>query len=244
MPQEKRLKLGSPIVESKRKADTSEKIDLVDPRKQEKSKPLSLSTHESIFNVGSTRDNAVKSHRTMRSGLQKEGSGVVFGVPKPGKKQKFMDVSKHYVADGSNITAHDSIKFTRYLIPHPPGSRGWKSNSRSDPKQKQAAETKPQMLKSRKPPVPSLRGLSSKSMDAVSDSENQPRQHNQMEHDSSSGIEDRSERLNKRKIAHTMGGKAAKVENSLPELAEPRRSNRKIQPTSRVCRYYTLMVAM
>ncbi|KAK1435929.1 hypothetical protein QVD17_01702 [Tagetes erecta] len=240
IPQEKRLKLGSPIVESKRKAESSENIDFVHPRKQDESKPLSLSTHESIFNVGSTRDNKVKTQRTMRSGLQKEGSGVIFGVPKPGRKQKFMDVSKHYVADGSNVAAHDSIKFTRYLIPNPPGSRGWKSNPRSDPKQKEAAETKPQMPKSRKPPVPSFRGLSSKStinksnLDAVSDSENQPRHQNQMEHGSSSGIEDRSERLNKRKIVSTMGGKAAKVENSLPELAEPRRSNRKIQPTSRL----------
>ncbi|KAI3821839.1 hypothetical protein L1987_09412 [Smallanthus sonchifolius] len=240
MPQEKRLKVGSPIVESKRKAGSSENIDVVNLRKQEESRPLSLSAHESVFNVGSTRDNKVKTHRTMRIGLQKEGPGVTFGVPRPGKNQKFMDVSKHYVADGSNITAHDSIKFTRYLIPHPPGSRGWKNNSRSDPKEKQAAETKPQMLKSRKPPVPSVRTLSSKStinksrLDPVSDGENQTGQRIQLEHGSSSSIEDKSERLNKRKFTPTTGGKTDKVENSLPELVEPRRSNRKIQPTSRL----------
>ncbi|KAI3687222.1 hypothetical protein L1987_80916 [Smallanthus sonchifolius] len=240
VPQEKRSKVGSPIVESKRNSGSSENIDVVDLRKQEESRPLSLSAHESVFNVGSTRDNKVKTHRTMRSGLQKEGPGVTFGVPRPGKNQKFMDVSKHYVADGSNIMAHDSIKFTRYLIPHPPGSRGWKNNSRSDPKEKQAAETKPQMLKSRKPPIPSVRTLSSKStvnksrLDPVSDGENQTGQRIQMEHGSSSSIVDNSERLNKRKFAPTTGGKTDRVENSLPELVEPRRSNRKIQPTSRL----------
>ncbi|KAD4385024.1 hypothetical protein E3N88_25192 [Mikania micrantha] len=239
MPQEKRFKLGSPIVESKRKAGPSENTDL-DLRKQEESRPLSLSTHDSVFNVGSTRDNKVSSQRTMRRGSQKEGPGVIFGVPKPGKKQKFMDVSKHYVNCGSNITTHDSIKFTRYLIPNPPGSRGWKNNSRSGLKEKQATETKPQMVKSRKPPVPSVRTLFTKStnnkssLDSVSDGENQSGQQTQMEHGSSSGIENKSERLNKRKFTPTASGKTTKIEKSLPEIAEPRRSIRKIQPTSRL----------
>ncbi|KAI7742706.1 hypothetical protein M8C21_020713 [Ambrosia artemisiifolia] len=237
MQQEKRLKLGSPIVEDKRKVGSSENIDLVDPRKQEESRPLSLSTHERVFNVGSTRENKINTSRTMRSGLQKEGPGVTFGVPKPGKNQKFMDVSKHYVADGSNSRTNDSIKFTRYLIPHPPGSRGWKNSSRNDPKEKQVADAKPQMLKSRKPPVPTLRALSSKSttnksnLDSVSDGEHQSGQQIQMEHGSSSSIEDKPERLNKRKFAPT---KAPKVEKSLSEVGEPRRSNRRIQPTSRL----------
>ncbi|KAK9079964.1 hypothetical protein SSX86_001639 [Deinandra increscens subsp. villosa] len=239
MPQEKRLKLGSPIVERKRKAGPSENIDIVDPRKQEESRPLSLSTHESVFNVGCTRDSKVNSHRIMRSGLRKEGSGVIFGVPKPGKKQKFMDVSKHYVAGGYNNTTHDTIKFTRYLIPHPPGSRGWKNNSKSDLKVKQAAETKPQMSKSRKPPIPSVRTTSTKStvnegtLDSVSDGENQPGQQIQMEHESST-IENKSECFNKRKFASITGGKETKVESPLQKLLEPRRSNRKIQPTSRL----------
>ncbi|XP_076909636.1 protein SWOLLEN 1-like [Bidens hawaiensis] len=174
MQQEKRLKLGSPIMDGKRKPGPSENIDVVDPRKQEGSRPLSLSTQESVFNIGSTKDNKISTNRTMRSGLQKEGPRVTFGVPKPGKNKKFMDVSRHYVADGSNVTPHDSIKFTRYLIPHPPGSRGWKNSSRNDPK---AVESKPQMLKSRKPPVPSVRALSAKStankssLDSVSDGE-------------------------------------------------------------------------
>ncbi|XP_076936329.1 protein SWOLLEN 1-like [Bidens hawaiensis] len=216
--QEKRLKLGSPIMDGKRKPGPSESIDLVDPRKQEETRPLSLSAQESIFNIGSTKDNKISTNRTMRSGLQKEGPRVTFGLPKPGKNQKFMDVSKHYVADGSNTTPHDSIKFTRYLIPHPPGSRGWKNSSR-------------------KPPVLSVRTLSTKSttnkssLDSVSDGENQRGQQVEVDHGSSSSIDDKSERLNRRKFAPA---KSAKVEKSVSEVGEPRRSNRRIQPTSRL----------
>lgn len=205
-------------MDGKRKPGPSESIDLVDPKKQEETRPLSLSAQESIFNIGSTKDNKISTNRTMRSGLHKEGPRVTFGVPKPGKNQKFMDVSKHYVADGSNTTPHDSIKFTRYLIPHPPGSRGWKNSSR-------------------KPPVPSVRTLSTKSttnkssLDSVSDGENQRGQQVEVDHGSSSSIDDKSERLNRRKFAPA---KSAKVEKSVSEVGEPRRSNRRIQPTSRV----------
>ncbi|KAJ9556247.1 hypothetical protein OSB04_010861 [Centaurea solstitialis] len=266
-PQEKRLKLGSRLVEGKRNDGPSENIDHVDLRKQEESTTLlPLSAHESLFNIGSTRDDKkVGAHRTMRSGLLKEGPRVVFGVPKPGKKQKFMDVSKHYVADetNKNKTAHDSIKFTRYLIPQAPTSRGWKNNSRSDTKERPVAETKPRMLKPRKPPIPSARTITSSRSnlrDSGSDHENQSGHQNEMEFGSSSKIEDasrsadlgssleipaeppkgvstssnKSERLQKRKFAPTGGGKPSKVEKLFPEPIEPRRSNRKIQPTSRI----------
>lgn len=258
LPQEKRLKLASPVVESKRNDGPSESIDHVDLRKQEESRTLSLSTHESLFSVGSTRDNKklATHNRTMKSSMQKEGPRVVFGVPKPGKKQKFMDVSKHYVADVTKKinTPHDSIKFTKYLIPQAPGSRGWKNSSREKPD----IETKSRVVKSRKPPVPARRPLTfpkstthknnlinKASLDSVSDSENQSDHQNQMDIGSSSNIEDAlsipaepqkkgiSMRSNKRKFTPT-SGKAAKVEKSLPEVVDPRRSNRKIQPTSRL----------
>jgi hypothetical protein len=58
-------------------------------------KPLALSDRDMIFNMGKS---AVENKTTRRPGLQKEGSKV-FGVPKPGKMKKFMDVSKHYVGD-------------------------------------------------------------------------------------------------------------------------------------------------
>nr|XP_043612889.1 uncharacterized protein LOC122584881 isoform X2 [Erigeron canadensis] len=263
--QEKRLKLGSPVVENKRDDGSSENVDHVDLGKQDESRTLPLSTQESVFTVGSSRDNKrLATHRTMKDGLQKEGPRVVFGVPKPGKKQKFMEVSKHYVADvtNKNKIPHDSVKFTKYLIPQAPGSRGLKNNSRSDAKEKEAVETRTRII--RKPPIPTVRSLnfpksttrennqiSQTRADSGTDSENQLDQQNQMEIGSSSNIEDvprysesnsaepqkgfstKSERSNKRKFVPT-GRKAAQVEKSLPEVVETRRSNRKIQPTSRL----------
>ncbi|GJT37969.1 agenet domain-containing protein, partial [Tanacetum coccineum] len=259
-PQEKRLKLGSPIVESKTNETSSENIDLVDPQKQEEPKTLSLSTHESVFNIGTTKDNKkVTAQRTIRSGLQKEGPRVIFGVPKPGKKQKFMDIGSSLA--NKNNRSHDSVKFTKYLIPQAPGSRGWKNSSR-DPKEKQATGIKPTMM-SRKPPVPSRPFTSSKSTivdtntinetnpDCVIDGENQsghqntdieiePRHEDLIsslansqppkgEYTSST----RSDRSKKQKFVPTVE-KSAKIEKTLPEVVETRRSRRKIQPTSKV----------
>lgn len=82
-----------------------------------------------------------------RTGLQKEGSRVVFGVPRPGKKRKFMEVSKHYVADKADKTdeANNPIKFAKYLMPQT--SRGWGA-SKVDPKGKRSSEPKPRVVKS------------------------------------------------------------------------------------------------
>eukprot|EP00252_Welwitschia_mirabilis_P026609 TRINITY_DN877_c0_g2_i8.p1 TRINITY_DN877_c0_g2~~TRINITY_DN877_c0_g2_i8.p1 ORF type:complete len:2300 (+),score=608.25 TRINITY_DN877_c0_g2_i8:478-7377(+) len=54
----------------------------------------------------SAHDHVAGSVKVSNIGLLKEGSKVVFGVPKPTKKRKFMDVSKHYVVDplGKNTT--------------------------------------------------------------------------------------------------------------------------------------------
>lgn len=247
-------------MESKTNKTSSENIDLVDPQKQEEPKTLSLSTHESVFNIGTIKDNKkVTALRTIRSGLQKEGSRVIFGVPKPGKKQKFMDIGSSLA--NKNNRSHDSIKFTKYLIPQAPGSRGWRNSSR-DPKEKQATEIKPRMM-SRKPPVPSRPFTSSKSTivdtntinetnpDCVIDGENQsghqntdiedePRHEdlisslaNSQPPKGASTSSTKSDRSKKRKFVPTVE-KLAKIEKSLPEVVETRRSNRKIQPTSRV----------
>lgn len=260
-PQHKRLKLGIPVLESKANDGygSLESFDLVDSSKQKELRTLNLSTHESVFSIGSTRDEKLNTHPTTRSGFQKESPRVIFGVPKPGKKQKFMDVSKHYVADKANKskTAHDSsVKFTKYLIPQAPGSRGWKMDSRSDTKEKQAAEIESRIVKPRKPPIPvSKTSKSTISRDhnkVIPDSHNhgdQPGHQNPVDIGSFSNIQSapdlasslgipkrdstKSERSKKRKFA-PIGGKPTKVEKSQPELAEPRRSNRKIQPTSRL----------
>ncbi|CAK9173227.1 unnamed protein product [Ilex paraguariensis] len=286
-PQEKRLKLGSPVVEGKAKDKMLKNMDLEESEKHEESRLLPLANNEKIFNVGmNTRDeNKPGAPRTMRSGLQKEGSRVIFGVPKPGKKKKFMEVSKHYVTDrgNKNNLANDSVKLAKYLMPQGSGSRGWKNSSKIDAKEKQAAEFRPKVLKSGRPLGVSGRTLPQKDnilatqvsapnnatitdvivKDAISNEESESGQQNLREFRSFSSTEEategpilfssaalppdapfkkvstsnaKSERQNKGNLAPG-GGKSGKVEAKdklVPEVAEPRRSNRRIQPTSRL----------
>ncbi|XP_059645653.1 uncharacterized protein LOC132287151 [Cornus florida] len=291
--QEKRLKLGSPAALVREKGDISKSSDLVESGKPGESFLLPLSANEKFFNVGKHRrdENKPDALRAIRTGLQKEGSKVIFGVPKPGKKRKFMEVSKHYVAETSmkNNESNDSSKFEKYLMPQRSESRGWKNNSKIDSREKQAAESKPKVLKPGKPQSVFGRTMSQKdkltsAVSAPSDStlkdhiikdsirkdKNESGCQNLMGFKSLSNTEDaaegpilfsslalqsdappkkmsssnaKSERLNKGKVAPS-GGKLAKIEEdrvynnktgkSVPEVVEPRRSNRRIQPTSRL----------
>ncbi|KAA8521367.1 hypothetical protein F0562_012071 [Nyssa sinensis] len=294
-PLEKRLKLGTPPVEGKEKDKMSKNIDLVESGKPEELHLLPLSATEKTFNVGkhSRDENKPDALRTVRTGLQKEGSKVIFGIPKPGKKRKFMEVSKHYVAERTSKTneSNDSVKFAKYLMPRGSGSHGWKNNSKVDSKAKQADESKPKVIKSGKPHIVSGRTIPQKDKfltssvsapsdgtvmdqiikDSISNDENESGQQNLMEIGSFSNTEGpgegpilfsslgfssdapskktsasnaKSERMNKGKLAPS-GEKLAKIEvkdkvhnvnqgNSIPEVMEPRRSNRRIQPTSRL----------
>lgn len=295
MPQEKRLKLGSPMVEARGKDKMLKSKDVIESGKPEESRLLDLSANEKMFNIGkdTRNENKPDALRTVRTGLQKEGSRVIFGIPKPGKKRKFMEVSKHYVADRSNKIneANDSVKFVKYMMPQGSGSRGWKNSSKSDLKEKRVAEAKPRALKSGKQQSVSGRTIpakdnllsvvsaddgtltdhSAKVKDSVSHSENASGKHNQSEIGSLSSTEvaaegpilfsslapssdgslkkvstsnAKSERVNKGKLAPAGGGKLARIEEdkvfnahpakSTSELVERRRSNRRIQPTSRV----------
>ncbi|XP_031271230.1 uncharacterized protein LOC116129639 [Pistacia vera] len=297
-PQEKRPRLGNPAVESKGKDKMLKGIGIMESRKPDEPTLLDLSTSEKIFNIGkNTRDeNKPDTLRMIRAGLQKEGSGVVFGVPKPGKKRKFMDVSKHYVVNQASKSsgANDSVKFTKYLMPQgqASGSRGWKNASRSEPKEKRAAVSKPKVHKSGKPPSVSGRSILQKD-NFVSSSVSAPDDGVAVDHmakikdstrhvDTTSGKNDltefqsmstsegapegpilftsmplsadaaskkvsasnpKTERVTKGKLAPA-GGKLTKIEEdkvfggnsakSASELVEPRRSNRRIQPTSRL----------
>ncbi|KAJ6813983.1 uncharacterized protein M6B38_139605 [Iris pallida] len=148
-PQEKRRKLGSPEA----KIDTnlngrgieklSKKIPLEDLRNPEESRPLNLSAKDRIFSVGRiVREQGISDALVKRKGLQKERSRVIFGVPKPGKKRKFMEVSKHYVTDNKTNKAskgNESLKFAKYLMPQQSGL--WKYTSKVEPKGKQAGES-------------------------------------------------------------------------------------------------------
>lgn len=285
-PQEKRARLGN-STEAKGKEKIPKEVDLLESRIHEDSRILTLSENEKQFNVGKNtmRESKQESRRTARTGLQKEGSRVVFGVPTPGKKRKFMDVSKHFDSDKSskNMKTGESVKFSRNVAPQVSGSRGWKNSTKVDFKEKQAAEDKPKVLRSGKPPSASTRTLPRKdkiltynrftprdaavtdrtSEDAISNEENDMVQENLMEFGSVSDSQDtsegqalasslglsrvppkmdtssnsRSERRNKGKNVPSAGKMSKKIERQeklVPEVQETRRSNRKIQPTSRV----------
>ncbi|XP_059657578.1 uncharacterized protein LOC132304075 isoform X2 [Cornus florida] len=294
MPQQKRLKMGSPAIQGKDNDKMSKNIDLVDSRRAEQSHLLPLTENEKIFNFGnhSRDENKPDVLRTLRSGLQKEGSKVIFGVPKPGKKRKFMDVSKHYDTERSsnNDESNDSVKFGKCLMPQVSDSHGWKKDSKIDFKEKQEAESKPKVVKSRKPPSVPGRTSSQKDKfmtsarsdgtmtdhvmkDSNSNDEHESGQRNLRGFRSFSNSEEadaeegqtlfsslalpsdvsskklpasnaKSERLNKGKLAAS-GGKFGKSEvkdkvyngnmgKTIPEVVEPRRTTRRIQPTSRL----------
>ncbi|XP_076961020.1 protein SWOLLEN 1-like [Bidens hawaiensis] len=106
--------------------------------------------------------------RPTSSGLLREQSRVVFGVPKPGKNQKFMDVNMHCVADKNN---QNNMSHT----------------SKNNVKEKQADEVKSKVIKTRKPPIPSFKTLTqeSKSKPSKPTDENFSGQPNIMDVDSS-----------------------------------------------------------
>ncbi|MBA0786882.1 hypothetical protein Gotri_025608 [Gossypium trilobum] len=280
-PLEKRPRMGSPVIENKE--DSTKCFDSKESEKPDNTRLLDLTAGEKIFNIGkSTRDESKPgSLRMKRSGLKKEGSRVIFGVPKPGKKRKFMEVSKHYVADRSSRTlgTSDSAKFTKYSMPR--GSEPGTKN-KTEPKEKRNVISKPKVLKSGKPPSVSSRTIPqkdssssivgsepddavtadvSKFKDSASGAENISGEHNlELRSSSSDGAAEgqvlfscaalpsdapsekastsnaKSESISKGKLA-PVSGKLAKVEEEMKivsEAVEPRRSNRKIQPTSRL----------
>ncbi|XAR54942.1 hypothetical protein NMG60_11030289 [Bertholletia excelsa] len=282
-PQEKRLKLGTAATEGRGKDKMSKDIELLESGKPDESPSLSLAANEKIFNVGKNAGDENKPNRTLRTGLQKGGSRVVFGVPKPGKKRKFMEVSKHYTAERSSKTNEStgSVKFAKHPPPQESGTRGAKINARIDSKEgiKSKARVnrsgKPLNVPSRTvlrkdkfltPELPAQTGsaaVDSLVRDSVSNNENEPAQENLMEFGSVSPTEGaaeengedgpskkmampnaKSEQANRGKLALS-SGKVAKAEvrekpssddpgKTNPEAVEPRRSNRRIQPTSRL----------
>ncbi|KAL5223565.1 hypothetical protein ABZP36_010204 [Zizania latifolia] len=93
--------------------------------KPEEPKPLALSHRDMVFNIGkSVVENKTDGVAFKRPGLRKEGSRVV-GVPKPGKKKKFMEVSKHYDADqtGKISEGNASTRPVKHLVPPVPRPR-------------------------------------------------------------------------------------------------------------------------
>ena len=287
-PHEKRPKLGSPAVEVKGKDKMSKGIDAVDSVNPGELRLLNLTENDKVFNIGknSKNENKRDTHTMVRTGLQKEGSRVIFGVPKPGKKRKFMEVSKHYVAGGTNKSndENDSVKLANFLIPQGSGSRGWKNSSKNDTKEKLGVDPKPKTFKSIKPHSVLGRVIPPKENSLSTSHTNDLTSRTERIKDSSSQLKNASEsenqvgsasysrttgagggpvlysslatstdshptkktsttRASKGKLAPA-GGKLSKVEAEkasnrnqvkfTSEVIEPRRSNRRIQPTSRV----------
>ncbi|KAL6550416.1 hypothetical protein OROMI_020904 [Orobanche minor] len=277
-PLEKRPKVGhsSICIEAKGKAKLAQNINFVEIGRNQVPR-LPLSATEKVFNIGSTREE--KMPNMVSSGaIKKEGPRVVFGVPKPGKKRKFMEVSKHYVSDR---IANDPVKLARLLPPQGSGSRGFKNNTnpKLDLKDKQVSESRQRAIKSGKPPSIPCRTLSRKDdsttsrpnarnaavsdigKGSISNDENESGEQNIAEFGSSSKVEEtsggtmvfssqalpgdnckktatkniKSGRLNQGKLAPASGRSSKKETNekSTSEVSEPRRSNRRIQPTSR-----------
>ncbi|KAF9685410.1 hypothetical protein SADUNF_Sadunf03G0051700 [Salix dunnii] len=293
-PQEKRPRVRGPVVDAKGKDKLLKGLDSGGTDKPHEPTLLDLTAHEKMFNIGkSMKDgNGPDALRMARTGLQKEGSRVIFGVPKPGKKRKFMEVSKHYVADrsGKNNEVNDPVKFAKYLMPQGSGSRGWKNTLKTESLEKRTAASKPKVLKSGKQQNVSGRTIAQKSNSltaAVSASDGAATDHVAKNKSSISHVENTSEKhdladfkplsssvggaegpifssvslssdtLSSKKMSTSNAkpqqgskgklapadGKLGRIEdkavigsssNSTSDVAEPRRSNRRIQPTSRL----------
>ncbi|KAG7015717.1 hypothetical protein SDJN02_23354 [Cucurbita argyrosperma subsp. argyrosperma] len=262
VPQEKRMKLGSPAVEVKRKDKMPTIVEDVESAKPADQSSLFLSANEKVFNIGRNTQTENRSNplKTSWTGLQKGTSRVVIGVPKPGKKRKFMEVSKHYDAATRTTKANDSTKLAKYLMPQGSTSKGLKRTSKYETKEKSANAVKPMAVKSGKQP-----SMSVITKDSESQNESALTKNNQIDVPSfcsteeapegsvvfppahaskkTSSFHTKLERANKGKLAPAVG-KLAKIEekevfNGNPtkpnsNVTEPRRSNRRIQPTSRL----------
>lgn len=253
-------------------------------KKPEELKPLSLSQGEIVFNIGkSVVENKSDALAFRRPGLQKEGSKVVYGVPKHGKKKKFMEVSKHYDAGQSDKISESSAsnRFAKHLMPHLPRPR--ENTSKVDPiKGRRVGETRsrlPKPMKSQNVGASNVPGKDSLSMHdpnsgvseknfgfagcSTSTSNNEKttvEKNNPALGVGQTEVPSVSELLtastvpsSKQNVSTTNRAKRKHVptasnninsgmlktsEKTSSDSTEPRRSNRRIQPTSRVQELY------
>ncbi|CAA7391618.1 unnamed protein product [Spirodela intermedia] len=173
-PKDKRQKLG------KLEAENHPKLKSIDLGKQsanfqigisgklEESRPLLLSEKDKIFSVGKNTEGSNLNALKMRRTGQKEGSRVVFGVPKPGKKRKFMEVSKHYVTGKiENVSeGSDALKNVKYLPTQTSGV--WKNASKVESKGRKGGEPKPKVIRPVRPQSSQTRGATEREGPALS----------------------------------------------------------------------------
>ncbi|RDX90454.1 hypothetical protein CR513_27676, partial [Mucuna pruriens] len=256
-PHEKRPKMSSHAAEVKGKDKMSKGIDAVESAKPEL---LNLTENDKEFNIGKSSKNANKldGHRMVRNGPQKEGSKVIFGVPKPGKKRKFMEVSKHYVAhESSKINDRsDSVKLANFLMPQSSGPRGWKNSSKIDAKEKHGADSKPktshtERIKDSSNHLKNASQSESSKVERASHSatadgategpilfsslatsvDAHPTKRASTSRASKGKLAPARDKLGKGEMEKALNDNPTK---SASDVVEPRRSNRRIQPTSRL----------
>ncbi|KAL0754194.1 hypothetical protein Bca101_091862 [Brassica carinata] len=268
-PKEKRPRLGAPAPVAEGKDTKMETAVDPDLGKPPQTGVLDLGVSETTFNIGRKEGNPGPL-RMKRTGLQTQGAKVIYGVPKPGKTRKFMDVSKHYVSEASNQTRKqkEPAKAVKPIVPQNPGPGSWRLPSK--PREKQTTTTtKPKTFKpapkTKEKPVAAPRiiprkdsrnttSLNMESEDAVGQSgENKGPASTSRDPAKGTGeeqITSSSQGQDSSSSTTTGKGKVAPTAGRLPKIEEakalddnsskasdgmePRRSVRRIQPTSRL----------
>jgi hypothetical protein len=219
---------------------------------------LDFSISENTFNIGRSTKEEDKPDplRMKRTGLQKQGSKVIYGVPKPGKKRKFMDVSKHYVSEASTKTQRkEPAKPVKSVVPQSSATGSWRMPSKTISREKQTTIPKPRSFKpplktkekqgpaARIAPRKDLRNTTASNMESDDESvENKAPasglpSKGAVEEQTPSSSQDNKEQAAPaaRRLPKIEEGKAlAESSSKQSEGMEPRRSVRRIQPTSRL----------
>ncbi|XP_048594650.1 flocculation protein FLO11 isoform X1 [Brassica napus] len=267
-PKEKRPRLGAPSPVAEGKDTKMETVVDPDLGKPPQTGVLDLGVSETTFNIGRKEGNPGPL-RMKRTGLQTQGAKVIYGVPKPGKTRKFMDVSKHYISEASNQTRKqkEPAKAVKPIVPQNPGPGSWRLPSK--PREKQTTTTtKPKTFKpapkTKEKPVAAPRIIPRKdsrsttssnmeSEDAVGQSgENKGPASTSRDPAKGTGEEQitSSSQQGQDSSSSTTTGKGKVAPTGLPKIEEakalddnsskasdgmePRRSVRRIQPTSRL----------
>ncbi|KAL0890184.1 hypothetical protein Bca101_014167 [Brassica carinata] len=259
-PKEKRPRLGAPALVSEVGDTKMKTVDDADTTKPPQTGVLDLGVSENTFNIGtSTREeNKPGPLRMKRTGLQTQGAKVIYGIPKPGKKRKFMDVSKHYVSEASTKTRErkEPTKPLKSIVPQNPGPGSWRMPSKTVSREKQTTIPKPRTFrpapKAKEKPgaaariIPRKESRSTTASNMEADAVDQSGENKGLvgEEQSFSQGQDTSSlgTNNKGKMAPTAGRLAmieedkamADSSSKASDGMEPRRSVRRIQPTSRL----------
>ncbi|KAL0727682.1 hypothetical protein Bca4012_023775 [Brassica carinata] len=263
-PKEKRPRLGAPAFVAEVKDTKMKTVDDADLANPPQTGVLDLGVSENKFNIGrSTKEeNKPGPPRMKRTGLQTQGAKVIYGVPKPGKKRKFMDVSKHYVSEASTTSREgkEPARPVKPIVPQNPGPGSWRLPSKTVSREKQTMIPKPKTFrpapKAKEKPVAAARIIPRKDsrntgskmesddvVDKSGESKGTVSETNTKgtgEEQTTSSSQGQGQGQNTSSLGTVSKGRLAKIEEDKSNSSkashgmEPRRSVRKIQPTSRL----------